>query len=117
MLDQPHQTELDLYPRPHFDWLDKVLTSIDLFCGAGGLTAGFKLAGFRCLYGNDCNPWAIQTFKYNHPEARADSREIEAIDPSSVRRMLRIERGGAYRFNWWPALPGILNKRTREVLG
>jgi len=93
MLDQPHQTELDLYPRPHFDWLDKVLTSIDLFCGAGGLTAGFKLAGFRSLYGNDCNPSAIQTFKYNHPEAHADSREIEAIDPSSVRRMLRTERG------------------------
>lgn len=93
MLDQPRQIELDLYPKLRFDWCDKVLTTIDLFCGAGGLTAGFKLAGFRCLYGNDCNPSAIQTFKHNHPETHADSREIEAIDPRSVRQMLQMERG------------------------
>jgi len=93
MLDQPRQIELDLYAKLSFCGCDKVLTSIDLFCGAGGLTAGFKLAGFRCLYGNDCNPSAIQTFKHNHPETHADSREIEAIDPRSVRQMLQMERG------------------------
>jgi hypothetical protein len=68
MLDQPHQIELDLCPKLSFDWCYKVLTTIDLFRGAGGLTAGFKLAGFRCLYGNDCNPSAIETFGLNHPE-------------------------------------------------
>ena len=93
MLDQPYQTELDLYPKLRFDWCDKVLTTIDLFCGAGGLTAGFKLAGFRCLYGNDCSPSAIETFRFNHPEAHADSREIESVDPRSVRQMLQIEKG------------------------
>lgn len=78
---------------PTFDWCDKVLTTIDLFCGAGGLTAGFKLAGFRCLYGNDCSPSAIETFRFNHPEAHADSREVESVDPRSVRQMLHLERG------------------------
>ena len=93
MLDHAHQIELDLYPQHCFDWCHKVLTTIDLFCGAGGLTAGFKLAGFRCIYGNDCNPSAIETFKFNHPEAYADSREVEAIDPSLVRRMLKVKKG------------------------
>ena len=93
MLDQPHQIELDLYPKLSFGRCDKVLTTIDLFCGAGGLTAGFKLAGFRCLYGNDCNRFATETFRLNHPEAHADSREIECVAPGSVRQMLRIERG------------------------
>jgi DNA (cytosine-5)-methyltransferase 1 len=91
MLDHCRQIELDLYPKVHLDWCDKVLTTIDLFCGAGGLTAGFKLAGFRCLYGNDCNPSAIQTSKLNHPETHPDSREIESIDPRSVRQMLQME--------------------------
>lgn len=93
MLGPALQIESDLYPQLCFDWCDKVLTTIDLFCGAGGLTAGFKLGGFRCIYGNDCNPSAIQTFKLNHPEAYADSREVEAIDPSLVRRMLKVKRG------------------------
>jgi DNA (cytosine-5)-methyltransferase 1 len=70
-----------------------VYTAIDLFCGAGGLTAGFQLAGFQCLYGNDFNPSAIETFKFNHPEAWADHRRIESIDPRSVRRKLRLEKG------------------------
>ena len=48
--------------------------TIDLFCGAGGITEGFREAGYRCLYGNDCMPEAIETFSFNHPEAWAEAR-------------------------------------------
>ena len=70
-----------------------MLTSIDLFCGAGGFTEGFKQAGFRCLYGNDIDPNAIETFRLNHPQAWADSRQIEKVDPGNVRRKLGLRRG------------------------
>jgi DNA (cytosine-5)-methyltransferase 1 len=69
------------------------LTAIDLFCGAGGITEGFRQAGFECLYGNDINEWAIATFARNHPEAWADGRPIETVDPAEVRRELGINRG------------------------
>lgn len=72
---------------------NKVLTAIDLFCGAGGLTEGFKQAGFSCLYGNDCNTDAIRTFSHNHPEAWADTRPIEEVDPARVRRKLGLRKG------------------------
>jgi len=75
------------------DWCNKVPTTIDLFCGAGGLTAEFELAGFRCLYGNDCNPSAIETFRFNHPQTHADSRNVEVVEPRLVREMLHMERG------------------------
>lgn len=69
------------------------LTSIDLFCGAGGITEGFRQAGFTCLYGNDNNASAIATFKENHPAARIDDRDVEDIDPAQIRRDLSLEPG------------------------
>lgn len=42
--------------------------SIDLFCGAGGMTAGFKAAGISSLMCNDIEESACTTFKINNPE-------------------------------------------------
>lgn len=69
------------------------LTSIDLFCGAGGITEGFRMAGYRSLYGNDVMPEAIETFAANHPEAMADCRSVELVDPANIRAQLGLERG------------------------
>jgi len=38
---------------------------VDLFCGAGGLSAGFEKAGFRAVYAIDNEPAAIETYKFN----------------------------------------------------
>jgi DNA (cytosine-5)-methyltransferase 1 len=70
-----------------------VRTTVDLFCGAGGITEGFRQAGFTCIYGNDISPWAIQTFGTNHPAATTDDRPIEQVEPRKVRKSLGIARG------------------------
>lgn len=44
-------------------------TVIDLFSGAGGLAAGFRLAGFRSLAATDIDPDACATFRLNFPHA------------------------------------------------
>jgi DNA (cytosine-5)-methyltransferase 1 len=69
------------------------LTTIDLFCGAGGITEGFREAGYTCLYGNDCMPEAVETFALNHPEAWGDPRDIEDVDPAQVRKRLALKKG------------------------
>ena len=43
-------------------------TTTDLFCGAGGLTLGFKWAGFKSIVANDFFPDAGKTFRSNNPE-------------------------------------------------
>lgn len=68
-------------------------TTLDLFCGAGGITEGFHRAGFDCLYANDINHWAIETFRANHPTTHADNRPIEQVDAAALRRELKLERG------------------------
>lgn len=56
---------------------------IDLFCGCGGLSAGFRDAGYEVLAGIDIEPNYIQTFTENFPEALsvcADASKIDSIE-------------------------------------
>src|ERR1017187_6906112 len=69
------------------------LSTIDLFCGAGGITEGFREAGYKCLYANDCMPEAIETFLFNHSEAWAEAEDIEEVDPAQVRKQLGLKKG------------------------
>ncbi len=70
-----------------------LLSSVDLFCGAGGITEGFREAGYQCLYANDSMPEAIETFRQNHPRAWADCRNIEDVKPSDIRSKLKVRKG------------------------
>ncbi len=69
------------------------LTSVDLFAGAGGITQGLKQAGYRCLYANDFNAAAVDSFRYNHPEVWAECRSIEEVDPGAIRKELGLAVG------------------------
>lgn len=43
-------------------------TFIDLFCGAGGLSLGFRQEGFNLSLANDIQDCCIDTYTHNHPE-------------------------------------------------
>ncbi|EOW9530211.1 DNA cytosine methyltransferase [Bacillus cytotoxicus] len=43
-------------------------TLVDLFCGAGGMSLGFKQVGFKIAFANDIEPACIETYSFNHPE-------------------------------------------------
>ncbi|MEB2604775.1 DNA cytosine methyltransferase [Burkholderia cenocepacia] len=45
--------------------------AVDLFCGAGGLSEGFRQAGFVIVAGSDNDPDAMATYAANFPEASA----------------------------------------------
>ncbi len=57
--------------------------TIDLFCGAGGLSEGFRQAGFQVGLGLDFDEDACRTHRLNHPGTTvlcADAREVSSQD-------------------------------------
>lgn len=56
------------------------LTVTDLFCGAGGLSEGFRQAGFEVIAGSDYDPDAVATYSHNFPATKALCRDVR--DPS-----------------------------------
>lgn len=57
---------------------------LDLFCGPGGLSEGFRMAGISTLLAIDYEKDACATFKLNHPEADVVCADVRSIDPSSL---------------------------------
>ena len=51
---------------------------VDLFAGAGGLSEGFRQAGFEVIVGLDSDPDAAATYALNFPEARTISGDIRS---------------------------------------
>ena len=52
--------------------------AVDLFCGAGGLSEGFRQAGFAIVAGSDNDPDAMATYAANFPEAEAITGDIRS---------------------------------------
>ncbi|WP_417582958.1 DNA cytosine methyltransferase [Pelagibacterium sp.] len=68
-------------------------TVIDLFCGAGGLSEGFRQAGFHVLAGSDIDETAGKTFAATHPEAKFIGGPIQNVDVKELLRTTGLRKG------------------------
>ncbi len=69
------------------------LSAIDLFSGAGGLSAGFEQAGFRIVAANDLDEHAAATFQLNHPGVPFLHGPIGGIGADELLRTTGLRRG------------------------
>src|SRR4051812_18139242 len=63
------------------------LRFIDLFCGAGGLTQGFKDAGYVPAFALDKDADSIATYRRNHPGVPTSAQSIIDLAPEEVARL------------------------------
>lgn len=66
---------------------DKPLV-VELFCGCGGTSLGFEMAGFEISIGCDIHQPSIKTFKANHPNASTVLGDIKKVNPNSIKQLL-----------------------------
>ena len=63
---------------------------IDLFCGVGGLSLGFKQAGFDVVASVDHDPTNVEMYSKNFPESTCIRADIAKISGKEIRSIARI---------------------------
>jgi DNA (cytosine-5)-methyltransferase 1 len=69
------------------------LTCIDLFCGAGGLSQGFRQQDFHVLVANDTDKHSADTYRLSHPETAFLEGPIENIDINFLMKIAGLKPG------------------------
>ena len=67
--------------------------SIDLFCGAGGLSRGFSLANFETIFANDFDKGISDTYKLNFPEVPFIDGDITELNYEEISNNFDIKPG------------------------
>src|SRR5438552_948369 len=65
-------------------------TSIDLFCGAGGMTLGFEQAGFDVLAAFDLEEINVATHQTNFPGTAAFPVDLSQKTGDSLRQLAKL---------------------------
>lgn len=67
-----------------------IFSTVDLFCGAGGFTEGFKKAGgFKTVLAVDSDQQAINTFSHNHPEINAICEDVSNLSAATLSFLIK----------------------------
>jgi DNA (cytosine-5)-methyltransferase 1 len=73
--------------------MDLQPTVIDLFCGAGGLSEGFRQAGFRVLLGSDIEKNFGDTFSQSHIGAKFVAKPIQSLSSAEILSITGLIKG------------------------
>lgn len=60
----------------------------ELFCGCGGTSLGFEMAGFETILGCDIHTPSIQTFQANHPNCSTITGDVKKVSPEIIKELL-----------------------------
>lgn len=90
------------------------MKAIDLFCGAGGLTVGLKMAGFDVISAIEKETIVSETYNFNHPDVKLINGDIRAISPDALMRQLQIQQGELDLLAGCPPCQGFSSLRTKN---
>lgn len=89
-----------------------MLTAIDLFSGAGGLSLGLVRAGFTVVAAADLDGLAVETYRLNHPAAEVCCADVRSLDPTAVLSRLGLAPGQLDLLAGCPPCQGFSTLRT-----
>jgi DNA (cytosine-5)-methyltransferase 1 len=69
------------------------LLVVDLFSGAGGLSLGFKMAGYKLAFALDVDWDAIRTYMANNPEVPWLCKDVRKISVKEIEDVAGLKKG------------------------
>lgn len=69
------------------------MISIDLFAGAGGLSTGLEMAGFKPILANELVETFAKTYKHNHPDTEVVVGDVRQVSESALKQKLGLKEG------------------------
>ncbi|MCC7168741.1 MAG: DNA cytosine methyltransferase [Rhodospirillales bacterium] len=91
------------------------LSAIDLFCGAGGLSLGLRMAGYRVRAAVERDAVAARTYRMNHRKTVLLEADIRKLSAAALLRAASIERGDLDLLAACPPCQGFSTIRTRNA--
>lgn len=64
----------------------KNIRTIDLFCGAGGLTYGLHMAGLNVVAGYDIDSDCRYAYEVNNPKSKFIEQDINSLNPKEINK-------------------------------
>ncbi len=89
-------------------------TAFDCFAGCGGMTEGFRQAGYRIIGAIEIDPCAVKVYKLNHPCVHVWQNDIENVSAQSILRVLKLRKGELDLLGGCPPCQGFSTLRTRN---
>lgn len=89
----------------------QMLTVVDLFSGAGGLSHGFEMAGFRVVAAVDADPVAGATYRLQNPDVPLFTEDVRRI---KGKQLLRASGGHVDLVVGGPSCQGFSTHGKRD---
>jgi DNA (cytosine-5)-methyltransferase 1 len=93
-------------------YMNRTLKAIDLFSGCGGLTLGLRQADFKVVAAVEIDPYAVGTYKLNHPEVTVFEGDIRNLTFREIKSKLNIRKGDIDLVAGCPPCQGFSSIRT-----
>ena len=87
-------------------------TAFDCFAGCGGMTEGFRQAGYLVVGAIEIDPFAVQVYKLNHAHVHVWHDDVRNVSTQSILRMLKLRKGELDLLGGCPPCQGFSTLRT-----
>lgn len=91
-----------------------LLTSVDLFAGAGGLSYGLKSEGFKVIAAVEIDPISAKSYALNHKTTNIIVDDIRQVSGPQILKQAKLERGELDLLTGCPPCQAFSTLRTRR---
>ena len=90
-------------------------TVVSAFCGAGGSSTGYELAGGRVLAAIEWEQNSVETYRLNHPETIVLHQDIATVSGEEILNLIEMQPGELDILDGSPPCQGFSTMGKRQI--